>query len=283
MRRPKFQNPYEIFEELKKEIPKRTLEPEFPFGLRDLDKKTHGLRRGKVHIIAARPSEAKTSLGVQTAFNLSDNNKVVAYVSLEDDRVQLVERLFCNIHRIDNSRLTRGEWDVEIEHKAESMGEILKNIKFLVLDGFGYNWHEFQMVLEKTDPKPDVIFLDYINMIEVSRSLSKRDTISEFVRAAKAWAIKASIAIVILAQINRSGADDRRPRLHHLKDSGTLEEIADLVLINYYPIRYDNKTFKREEAGSDYIEIEIAKNKNGQLGIVPARFLGKHYRFEDLD
>jgi replicative DNA helicase len=119
-------------------------------------------------------------------------------------------------------------------------------------------------------------------MIELCKGRSKAETVAEFVRSCKAWAVKENIAIVILAQINRSGAEEKRPRLHHLKDSGALEEVADVVLINYIPFRYGDKTYKGDPAGPEHLEIEIAKIKNyGRAGILAFNFKGEHYRIED--
>ena len=283
MRQPEYENLYQIYLGLRADIAKRTERPELPFGLTELDSRTHGLRRGRITVIAARPSEGKTSLGLQIGWNLAcSEGKTVCYVSLEDDRKQLVERVLCNAQRIENTQLIRGLWSEDTDRKAKAMEAAFKKIKFLVVDGFGYNWQEFQTLIEKTQPKPDVIFLDYINMIELNKGMNKRDTIGEFIRASKAWALKENIAIVILAQINRAGAEDKRPKLHHLKDCGTLEEVADVCLLNYYPIRYGEKDRNGEPYGPEYLEIEIAKIKNyGRPGIVPVKFLGRYYRFED--
>ena len=281
---PNYQHISQIFEELKSDIKKRTEKPEFSFGLYSLDEATRGMRRGRVHIIAARPGEGKTSLALQTAWNLADAGKVIVYVSLEDDKKRLTERMFCNMQKINNADLARGAWTDETEKKSEAMASMFKNITFLVMDGFGYNWPEFENVLDSIKPQADVAFLDYINMIELSGSQNKRDTVSEFVRNCKAFALKKNMALVILAQINRSGADDSRPGLHHLKDSGTLEEVADLVLINHFPIRYNNKTFKGEFAGPEYFEIMVAKIKDyGHPKVVPVRFAGRYYRFDDVE
>lgn len=279
-----YQHISNIFDELKSDIKKRTEKPEFPFGLSALDEATHGLRRGRVHIIAARPGEGKTSLGIQTSWNLADSRKRIAYISLEDDKKRLTERMFCNIQKINNTELAKGIWTNDTQIKSEVMSSMFKNITFLVMDGFGYNWGEFENVLDAIKPQADVAFLDYINMIELSQGQNKRDTISEFVRNCKYYAVKKNMALVILAQINRSGADDSRPGMHHLKDCGTLEEVADLVLINHFPIRYNNKTFKGEAAGQEYFEIMVAKIKDyGHPKIVPVRFVGRHYRFEDWE
>jgi len=282
-RTPEYRHIAGLFEELKQDVLKRTDKPELPFGLTDLDDATQGLRRGRVHIIAARPSECKTSLGLQTAWNLADAGKTVAFISLEDSKKRCTERIFCNVMSVDNVSLSKGIWDTQTEERYQLMLGMLKPITFLVMDDFGYNWAEFQQVLESVKPKPDVAFLDYINMIEMLKGQNKRDTISEFVRECKRYAVHSNMALVILAQINRSGADDARPGLHHLKDSGTLEEVADMVLINHYPIRYNNKTFRGKEAGQEYFEVMVAKIKDyGHPKIVPVKFVGKHYRFEDL-
>ena len=285
---PVVENPGTIFARVVARIKKRTEHPEFPFGLTDLDRMTHGITRERVSIIAARTSEGKTSLASQIAFKLADAGHTVAYISLEDDREQIVEKLFCNICEINNSDLKRGMSPV-FESKKEMAENIFENLKLLTLDGFGYNFGEFKMLVKSVQPKPDVVFLDYIQMTDTIGRESRWETISEFIRNLKKFSLEEKIATVVLSQVNRMGAEASRPSLHHLKQAGTLEEVADLVLILYYPFRYGDSTFDynpktglgMEVAPPDYLEIQVEKNKTGRTGIVPVRFLGQYYRFEE--
>lgn len=283
-----FENVGTIFERVIERLGKRKEAPEHPFGLTELDEITHGITKERVTIIAARPSEGKTSLALQTAYRIANANRPVAYLSLEDDREQLVEKLFCNIFEVDNIVLKKG-MNSFLTPKIESASKIFENLKLLALDGFGYNFSEFKHVVKSLQPKPEVILLDYIQMIDSGKNETRWDSISEFVRLVKRFALDEQIAVVILSQVNRTGADASRPGLHHLKQAGTLEEVADLVLILHYPFRYGAPSFDymnrvgrgMQYAPQDYLEIQVEKNKTGKTGIVPVRFIGPHYRFED--
>ncbi|HOW60060.1 MAG TPA: DnaB-like helicase C-terminal domain-containing protein [Candidatus Omnitrophota bacterium] len=287
-RTPIIENPATIFARVIQKIQKRTEKPEFPFGITQLDEMTNGLTRERVSIIAARPSEGKTSFGLQAAYKLADAGHPVVYVSLEDDREQLMEKLFCNICEIKNTELKKG-FKPEYEPKREIAEKIFEKLTLLPIDNFGYNFEEVAQLVREVKPKPEVVFIDYIQMIDSEKDGSRWESISEFIRGFKKFSLEEKIATVILSQINRMGADEGRPSLHHLKQCGTLEEVADLALILHYPMRYGASSFdydaKRgrgiEKAPKDYIEIQVEKNKSGPTGIVPAKFIGPHYRFED--
>ena len=285
---PLIENAGTIFSRVIVKIKVRSELPEFPFGLSRLDEITHGLSRERVSIIAARTSEGKTSFAAQTAFKLADAEHTVAYISLEDDREQIIEKLFCNVCEIDNSELKKG-FNPLFESRKVTAERIFENLKLLTLDGFGYNFNEFKTLVQSVQPKPDVVFLDYIQMMDSAYKESRWDAISEYIRNLKKFSLEEKIATVVLSQVNRIGAEATRPGLHHLKQAGTLEEVADLVMILYYPFRYGDSSFDydrksgrgMEYAPHNYIEIQVKKNKTGRTGIVPVRFLGQHYRFED--
>jgi replicative DNA helicase len=284
---PLIENIATIFSRVIEKIKTRTENPEFPFGLTQLDEITHGITRERVTIIAARTSEGKTSLALQTAYKLADAGHAVAYISLEDDRDQIVERLFCNMCEVDNAELKKG-LKPDFEPKRAVAEKIFENLKLLTVDGFGYNYNEVAKLVREMKPKPEVIFLDYIQMSDLDKK-DRWESISEFIRNLKRFALEEKIAIVVLSQVNRSGVEANRPGLQHLKQAGTLEEVADLVLILFYPFRYGESSFDynaktgsgMEVAPADYIEIQVEKNKTGRIGIVPARFLGQYYRFDE--
>ncbi len=289
-RKPLIENAGIIFGRVIERISKRTEVPEFPFGITQLDELTHGIARERVSIIAARPSEGKTSFGLQTAYRNAAAGKMVAYISLEDDREQLVEKLFCNVFSLDNTQLKRG-LSPTIEAAKPNAEQMFSNLRLIALDGFGYNFSELRNVVMMVNPKPELIFLDYIQMIDGVQKESRWETISEFIRQVKKFALDEKIAIVILSQINRGGVDVERPSLHHLKQAGTLEEVADLVLILHHPFRYGQPSYDYssknstgiEQAPQDYLEVQIEKNKTGRIGIVPVKFEGQFYKFSDWE
>lgn len=286
-RQANFENASDIFKRVKDNVGKRNEKPEFPFGLTDLDNVTNGIKRGKLTMIAARTSEGKTAFSAQLAMNLADTGKRVAFISLEDDREQVIENMACNLMRIDNSLLQRGQ-----HHLLENpkINEFFENIPILVLDDFGYRFEEIKQVVETLDPKPDIIFIDYVQLAEREKGLSRYETILEFARSCKVFSNHTNIGVVLNAQINRQGAREGRPSIHHISDCDKLEQYADMILLIHYPYIHRQPSFNFnkqlaegfELAPRQWIEVEVAKNKSGIRGaIVPLKFTGKHYLFED--
>ena len=198
------------------------------------------------------------------------------YISLEDDTVTLAQRVLCSMSRLNFDLLERG---VKIpDNIFDTAIETAKNMKFVILDNYGYNFLEISKLLEKAGQPPDIIFIDYIQMIDVVEGNSRYDAISRFMRDAKAFCLERKLAFVILCQINRIAKDKERPQLHHLKEAGTIEEVADLVLLLRYPDRWSSDT---NISPNDY-EVEVAKNKTGRIGVCKVRFIPEQMRFEDL-
>lgn len=283
-RQPNFETLGTIFGRVKENIAKRKAEPELPFGIKILDDLTRGIPQNKITIIAARATEGKTSIGLQTAVNLANNGKTVAFLSLEDDRESLVERIYCQQMRVDQYKLTH---ESQIDPVAET---IFDRLKLLILDDYGYNFDELQNIVTTLEPKPDVVFIDYVQMVEQSKKESEYEAVSRFVRQAKIFAERYEVAVVLLSQINRAGARDGRPEMHHLANCGRLEQVANLVLLLFAPFYYNEASFDYNDDGSgfakgycpkDYTEVLIAKNKTGARGkVARLRFVGSQYRFE---
>ena len=285
-RQPVFERVSTIFERVQANVRTRTGQAEFAFGIPPLDAATHGLPKGKVTIIASRVSEGKTSLGLQVATHLAVSGKTVAFVSLEDDRESIVERLFCQTTRTDHAHLMMGQ--PEWERHPEIL-PVFDRLKLVVLDNFGYNFHELEAVMQTLDPKPDTVIVDYVQMVDQRERESEYEAVSRFVRHAKVFAETHKIGMVLLSQINRAGARDGRPELHHLANCGRLEQVANLVLLMFTPHYYEAESFDYDAGSgqgmqtcpSDYVELMVAKNKTGPRGIVvPLRFVGSQYRFE---
>ena len=269
----------------------RTAKPEFPFGIEQLDRVTHGITKGKVTLIAARTSEAKTAFTIQSAFNIADMGKNIVYISLEDDAEQIAERIFSNVREVDNQALITGQVSREtIEDPV--IFELFKKVKFLALENYGHNFEEIQKVIDLLDPKPDLVFLDYVQMIEQLPKESEYEALSRFAQKCKKFAEINDIGFVIVSQINRAGAKEGRPQAHHIQGCGRLEQVCDLLLILYCPYNYGDSSFDfkqgdsthetvgMEECPRDYVEVMVAKNKNGMRNwVIKTRFIGKFYKF----
>lgn len=275
------QNLFSIWKRRKEKIRNRTDKAEFPFGIKKLDDITHGITKGKVTVIAGRTSEAKTSFALQGAFNIANTGKTVLYITLEDDSEQIAERIFSNIMEVDNQALIQGMVSDEILD-SPAMEKIFKSVKFVPVQDFGHNFDEIKKTIESINPKPDIVFIDYVQMIEQLPRESEYEALSRFSQQLKKFAEKNDVGLVIISQINRSGAKDGRPQAHHLQGCGRLEQVCDLLLILYCPFNSNDSSFDggMEECPRDYVEVIIAKNKNGQRNwVVPTRFTGKYYKF----
>lgn len=286
-REPVFESLSTILKRAKVLISKRTDKAEFPFGIKSLDAITHGIKRGKLTLVAGRTSEGKSAFCLQTAVSLADAGKTVAFISLEDDVEQIAEKIFCNMGRVENWKLIKGDTS---RLNDPAINTLFDDLKLLVMDNFGYSFDEVRRVVEELEPKPDIVFLDYIQIIDRMEKMNRYESLSEFARQCKIFAEQSDIGFVIASQINRAGARDARPALHHLSGCDALEQTADLVLLLYYPFVYGSPSYNYKQgtmegfevAPRNWIEVEVAKNKTGQRGvIVPLCFTGQHYLFED--
>jgi len=283
-----FENLSTVWERRRQKIRLRTGEPVYPFGLPELDRITHGVTKGKVTVIAARTSEAKTSFALQAAFGIADKNKTVLYITLEDDSEQIAERIFSNLREVDNQDLIRGRVPDEVLDDPAIL-KIFESVRFLALQDYGHNFDEIKDAIDSLEPKPEVVFLDYVQMIEQLPKETEYESLSRFAQQCKKFAELNEIALVVISQINRAGAKDGRPQAHHLQGCGRLEQVADLLLILYAPANYGASSYDfdkekgtgMEECPPDYVEVNIAKNKNGPRNwVVSLRFTGRFYKFE---
>ena len=157
----------------------RTEKPKYPFGLPELDQKTHGITKGKVTIVAGRASEAKTSFALQSAFNAADAGGTVIYITLEDDAEQIVERLFCNLRGVDNQEMIKGRVPKHVLEDP-AIEETFTRVKFATCENYGHNFREIQEIIETIEPKPDLVFLDYVQLIEQLPRESEYEALSHF-------------------------------------------------------------------------------------------------------
>ena len=259
----------------------RTKDPEvydLPYGLKALDKRTKGLVKNGLNVIASRTSDGKSSFAVNLAVNLCLEHKKVCYITLEDTAAKLMTRMVCNA-----AKMTKSEFFTNYEERIEDIEDAkikLKTINFIFIQEFGYNMKELQQFADEIE-KPDVLIFDYIQNIDTAGG-KKYDVISDFVREFRLYAIREKITVVLLSQINRGSTSTNRPSLQYIAGSGAIEEAADQALLLRYPIRWNNKTIDDSPITDPrYYEIDVAKNKEEGTGWVNVRFIENQFRFID--
>jgi replicative DNA helicase len=261
-----------------------------PTGFSDLDKMTDGLHGGEMFVIAARPSMGKTAFAMNIAEHVAVNmKKPVAIFSLEMSSQQLVQRLLCSRAGVNMLRVRDGFLGERDFNALTNAASKLGNSALFIDDSASISILELRAKARRLKAQRDIqlIVIDYLQLL---RSTSKRAQdnrqieISEISAGIKALAKELSIPIVVLAQLNRNpenrtGESKGRPRLSDLRESGSIEQDADVVTLlvreEYYA---DSEEEKAEAEGK--AELIIAKQRNGPVGEVPLTFIKEFTRFE---
>lgn len=249
-----------------------------------IDSYTSGFQPSDLIILAARPSVGKTSFALNIARNMAVNGGFpVAYFSLEMSRQQIVMRLLSREALISSQKLRRGfiseeEWkDLGI-----AFGELGK-APFYIDDSASLTIMEFRTRARRMKMEKDIkaIFVDYLQLIQASsRSESRTQEVSEITRSLKGIARELNIPMIVISQLSRKPEDrkDRRPILSDLRESGSIEQDADVVLFLYRDDYHDPNS---PEPG--VVEVNIAKQRNGPTGTVKLHFEKDYTSFSILD
>ncbi len=273
------------FETLEERQANKALVTGVSTGFSRLDTMTAGLQPSDLIILAARPSMGKTSLALNIARNAAiDADTAVAIFSLEMSKEQLSMRMLCSEARIDSNRLrsgffNRGDWD-----KLTDAGSLLSDAPIFIDDSANISAIEIRAKARrlKMDKNIGLILIDYLQLMRGRSSAERRDLeISEISRSLKGLAKELNIPIVALSQLNRKLEErgDKRPMLSDLRESGALEQDADVVAFIYRDEVY-NKESNNPNRGK--AELILAKQRNGPVGTVHMAFLNTYTRFEAL-
>jgi replicative DNA helicase len=249
----------------------------------DLDKLTGGLQRSDLIILAARPSVGKTSLALSIAYNVAVYvQSTVGIFSLEMSREQLVQRMLAMHTGIDMQRLRTGTiHDRDLQLVFDAMGE-LAAAPIYIEDTPGQSIMEVRSKARRLQAHAsiDLVIVDYLQLMKAQRSDNRVQEVSEISRGLKALARELNIPVIAISQLSRAveGRMSHVPMLSDLRESGSIEQDADLVMFIYREELYDKETDKKGIA-----EIHIAKHRNGPLGIIPLRFEPTTTRFQNLE
>ena len=253
-------------------------------GFIDLDYKTAGVQRSDLILIAARPSMGKTAFVLNIAQYMAfKSNQTVAIFSLEMSKEQLVNRLFSLESRVDSQHLRTGNLsDAEWEKLIESAGVIGKS-NLIIDDTPGISISELRSKCRKykLEHNLQIIIIDYLQLMSGSGrgSDSRQQEISDISRSLKGLARELNVPVVALSQLSRAVEQrpDHRPMLSDLRESGAIEQDADVVMFIYRDDYYNKDTDRKGIA-----EIQIAKQRNGPIGTVELVWLPDYTKFANL-
>ncbi len=253
-------------------------------GFIDLDYKTAGMQPSDLILIAARPSMGKTAFVLNIAQHIAFKlNQTVAIFSLEMSKEQLVNRLFSLESRVDSQHLRTGNLsDAEWEKLIESAGVIGKS-NLIIDDTPGISVSELRSKCRKYKLEYDlkIIIIDYLQLMSGSGrgSDSRQQEISDISRSLKALARELNVPVIALSQLSRAVEQrpDHRPMLSDLRESGAIEQDADVVMFIYRDDYYNKDTEKKGIA-----EINIAKQRNGPIGTIELVWLPDYTKFANL-
>jgi len=259
-------------------------------GLRtgfDMDRMITGLKPGELFVLAARPSIGKTALALNMAANIAMSSKEtpVGIFSLEMPAQQLVLRLICSTARVSMSEFKNGtlsshRW----QHDVGSACEQISNSRIIIDDTGAIDILELRAKARRMCSKHDVkvIFIDYLQLIRghVSRNANRENEVAMISGSLKAMAKELNIPVVVLAQLNRQAEQGEKPKLSHLRESGAIEQDADVVAILHRDrgVQYEQR---EDDTNGIPAELIIAKNRNGATGTVDLLFLPRYTRFEN--
>jgi len=254
-----------------------------PSGFPELDDKTAGFQKGDMILIAARPSMGKTTFALNLAeYAALREGKSVAIFSLEMSKEQLAYKLLCSEANVDMSKLRHGNLeDKDWENIAKASGP-LAAAKIFIDDTAGTSVMDMRSKCRKLKMEHgiDMIVIDYLQLMSGSNPESRQQEVSEISRSIKALAKEMQCPVIALSQLSRAPEQraDHRPMLSDLRESGSIEQDADIVMFLYRDEYYDKETEDKNVA-----ECIIAKQRNGPVGTVRLAWIGQFSKFARLD
>ncbi len=249
-------------------------------GFHGLDEVTSGFQSSELLVLAARPSMGKTALVCNFALSVAAAKHGVLLFSLEQSSLELAERFLAIHAKINGHKLRQGDLDEVEQHGLMEAANELREFPLFIDDTAGRTVSQIAAVSRRMKRHPGVglVVIDYLQLVESDdRNLPREQQISTITRRLKFLAKDLSVPVIALAQLNRGveQREDKRPRLADLRESGAIEQDADIVMFLHRPEAYDPEDRPGEA------DLIVAKNRNGPIGNVPLTWLKEQLRFAD--
>ncbi|MGI9665921.1 MAG: replicative DNA helicase [Acidimicrobiia bacterium] len=251
-------------------------------GYRDLDRKLAGLHPTNLIIIAARPGMGKSSLALNMAQNVALAGNTVAVFSMEMSREEIVTRMLCSKGRIDSQRIRTGRLtEADFTKLSNAAGALYKQNIF-VDDSPGMTVTEIRAKCRRLRRRPglDLVVVDYLQLMNGTGQENRQQEIAMISRSLKSLARELNVPVIALSQLNRGveAREEKRPRLGDLRESGAVEQDADVVMFIYR----DEYYFPEKVESKGIAEIVVAKHRQGGVGKVDMAFLPEFTLFSDM-
>ena len=256
-----------------------------PTGFADLDYKTAGLHKSDLILVAARPAMGKSAFALNIAANAAINAKVpVAIFNLEMSKSQLVNRMLCSEAMVDSNKIRTGKIEEDDWVKLATALGPLSEAPIYIDDTAGISVAEIRAKCRKLKLEKNIglVVIDYLQLIQGSgkRNASREQEISEISRSLKILAKELDIPVIALSQLSRAAEQraDHRPMLSDLRESGAIEQDADIVMFLYRDDYYNPDTEKKNIA-----EVILAKHRAGSTGTVELLWMGNYTKFANIE
>lgn len=251
-------------------------------GFSDLDRKLGGLQKTDLILIAARPAMGKTAFSLNIAQNAALRGKAkVAIFNLEMSKEQLIQRMIASISRVELTKLKNGSLDDEEWPQITQGIRMLQSAQIHVDDSPGITVTELRSKCRrlKVEKGLDLVLIDYLQLMENEGKVeSRQQEISKISRSLKILAKELECPVIALSQLSRApeARSDHRPMLSDLRESGAIEQDADLVMFLYRDDYYN-----KDSEQKNITEVIIAKHRHGEVGTIPLTWLGQYQLFGD--
>ncbi len=259
-----------------------------PSGIGDLDKMITGLNKSDLIILGARPGMGKTAFALNIARNVAVNSgKTVCFFSLEMTRDQLAQRMLSSEAGIKSEKLRTGELDADEWTRLAQAGDNLSKASIYFDETSSITVPEMKAKLRRMK-KVDLVVIDYLGLMKSAKNTENRvQEVSEITRNLKIMAKELGVPVIACAQLSRgteAKGKSHKPALSDLRESGSIEQDADIVLFLYREKYYDNeKTEDEDMSDPNKAECIVAKNRHGELGTIEMHWDGQFTRFTSVD
>jgi len=250
-------------------------------GFTDLDRLTSGFHENQLIIVAARPAMGKTVFALNVAVNAALQGKSVAIFNLEMDATQLANRMLSSVGQIEGRKFMSGNFNNDDWTRLNEAVSQLEGAKIFINDTPSATIGEIRSKcrrLASSDDGLDLVIIDYLQLISTGKNYgsNRQQEVSDISRALKLMALELHVPVIALSQLSRSveQREDKRPLMSDLRESGSIEQDADIVSFLYRDSYYRNKSENKKEAEASVSELIVGKHRNGRVATIKLVFKG---------